>query len=523
MNVDLAYDATSAVLSGADDACVGFAASLARPVRFVAEVRSHALELRIALQALGQVIWSDDTWLSADEWAATVLDPIVTVHPDRVFFEAFSQDLSAYAQVVVDRACFETSGDVRHGTTNIDFTWAFSQALGQLRSRRRTTLAIGAGGVALATEGHGTHVERKVPVPEAWLRAFVQLQAAMAMPGTRLQARPVDLVGVLRYLQRHKARTAPRALRYELRPGEDGDIVLEPWEERFRLKGAAHNGTDPRTIRTWGRRRLALLDAVLPYATSVDVYLKGRALPSFYVVHLPGVRFVLGLSGFAANAFAGEGMGGLDALLDDRSDPELVARVHGFLAARTTAKVDEIATELGVDVPTAARAAARLCREARALYDVERREWRIRELLAEPLDVDVLFPPDPRREEAARLDTAVTLAEHRERRKVARVSDVAREIVHRDWCVEGRAGGETATVVQNDEDRVIFGTCTCTFFAEHLLARGPCAHMLALVTAAADRRRDLPSSLPADPSMLPPSAAPAPDDEPEDDDEEDDA
>ena len=48
----------------------------------------------------------------------------------------------------------------------------------------------------------------------------------------------------------------------------------------------------------WGRKRLSLLEPLLPFAERVDVYLKGRALPTFYAVKLPGVTFVLGLSGW---------------------------------------------------------------------------------------------------------------------------------------------------------------------------------------------------------------------------------
>ena len=47
---------------------------------------------------------------------------------------------------------------------------------------------------------------------------------------------------------------------------------------------------------TWGRRRLNLIEPLLPFATSVDIYLKGRGLPSFYAVKLPDMTFVLGLS-----------------------------------------------------------------------------------------------------------------------------------------------------------------------------------------------------------------------------------
>ena len=45
----------------------------------------------------------------------------------------------------------------------------------------------------------------------------------------------------------------------------------------------------------------------MPYADVVDVYLKGRALPSFYAVKLPGVTFLLGLSGWTQQSWSSPG------------------------------------------------------------------------------------------------------------------------------------------------------------------------------------------------------------------------
>ena len=71
--------------------------------------------------------------------------------------------------------------------------------------------------------------------------------------------------------------------------------MLEPWEHVVPLAGAVHNYTERKVTRVWGRRRLKLIEGLLPFAESVQVYLKGRALPSFYAVKLAGLTFVLGL------------------------------------------------------------------------------------------------------------------------------------------------------------------------------------------------------------------------------------
>src|SRR5688572_18796989 len=129
------YASPSVFEAERDEALLGLAVNRRRPVRFSGIVKDHGFVLRIALRALGEAIWSDDTWLGQSE----ILDPVITVHPDRVFFEAFSQDQSVYACLIVHPELFETEGDVRTGTTNIDFTAWLWGALGEMRTSRRTT------------------------------------------------------------------------------------------------------------------------------------------------------------------------------------------------------------------------------------------------------------------------------------------------------------------------------------------------------------------------------------------------
>ncbi|MCL2337903.1 MAG: hypothetical protein FWC60_10850, partial [Firmicutes bacterium] len=51
-----------------------------------------------------------------------VLDPVITVHPDQVSFEAFSIDESIYGCLAIALDEFEMSQEPLLGTTNIDFS-----------------------------------------------------------------------------------------------------------------------------------------------------------------------------------------------------------------------------------------------------------------------------------------------------------------------------------------------------------------------------------------------------------------
>lgn len=494
------YASPSAFTTTRTESQLDLRADGARPVRLHARVRSqYVMPVRLALRALGELVWSDDTWVSEGVYRWFVLDPVVTVHDDRVSFEAFSQDQSVYGLVLVDRDALRTEGPVRWGTTNVDFTSWLWASLGEMRSSRDTWLRIGPEGLEVRTAGSGGRFEPTVDLPDPWLSGFLQLQAAAALPGTRLTVKPVDLLSAIRYLRYTKAKVSPRALRYEFPPGEEARLVLEPFEHVVPLRGVDHGRESFHQIRTWGRRRLRLIEPLLPYAEEVRVYLKGRAQPSFYAVQLPGVTVVLGLSGWTANKFSNGGGHDLATGVED-ADPRLVSASLAVLMAEQTASAAHIAERLGEPLPAIDRALARLCRRGRALFDVERREYRHRELFAEPIDEareEELFPPDVRREEAGALiasgEVSVESCAAQEARKTRTFKTpegpLTRDVVYRDHRVTGAMPGASRTeIVVAETGRIIFGTCTCAFFEQHLLNQGPCAHMVALLGASAPQR-----------------------------------
>jgi len=501
------YASPSLLDSTADATSLSVATNLRRPVRFHGHVREHGFILRIALRALGELIWSDDTWLDQ----AAILDPVITVHPDRVFFEAFSQDQSVYGALIVDPKLFETMGDVVTGTTNIDFSAWLWGALGEMRTSRSTTFRIGPEGFEVKTSGAGGRFERKVDLPDSWVRGFLQVQAAMGLPGTRVGVKPIDLLAALRMLRHTKAKVSPRGLRYEFEPGKDVKLVLEPWEEVFTFEGAAHNYTEPKTTRVWGRRRLKLIEGLLPFAEHVDIYLKGRALPSFYAVKLPGMTFLLGITGWSGAGFTNTGGFDLLASSAQADDANLPAALE-LLRKRYHVSIDELAKELAIDKTAASRILVRLCRQGRAMFDVEARDYRHRELFETPADEATYFPPDIRQERAhaflAGNQVKVTSCNVEETRKVRSfkhphtgesMEKTVREVVYRDWRIIGEvADQKSVEIAVNDNGRIIFGKCTCPFFAEHLMNQGPCEHMVALFKASDTQRTDQPVSRPAD-------------------------
>ena len=503
LRLHLDYASPSAYHADRARATLGLSADSRRRVNFKARVKSeHVFLFRTVLRALGEVVWSNDNWYADGYY--DILDPIITIHPDKVFLEVFSQDQSVHALASFDRALFETEGEVVCGTSNVDFTAWLWNALGEMRSSRTTWLHIDSAGLELTTVGAGGRFEKRVEVPYSWVRGFLEVQSAAALPGTRLDVRPVDLLAVIRYLRYSKPKTTPRAIRYEFEPGRPVSVVLEPWEKSFTFAGCEHNYCERKVTRLWGRRRLRLLEPLLPFADSAQVFLKGRALPSFYHLQLPGMEFTLGVSGWSSRSLS-SGDGFHLTLPSYKPDDSKIKAGLNLLQQRYSLTVSELAETASLSPAEAESVLTELCRNGDAFYQPNTRAFRFRQLFLDRPDEAKLYPPDLKSERARQLvesgQVKVTTCEPRETTRVKKLESpqgkVLREIVYRDWHYEGRvADFESVEAVVNDRSRIIFGKCGCPHFEANLLNKGPCEHILALRLVAEKQQVDLPTSSP---------------------------
>ncbi len=145
---------------------------------------SASLGLRQSQQAFFD--WA----LRNDPLAFILLDPVVTVHPDQVFFEVFSKDEGAYAKLGIDLDAFALDTAPQCGTTNIDFSPALYSGIEQMRTYRQTRLSIGKEAVRLATTSAAGVLEKQVRVPDSWLRGFLQVQSAAILPHDSFRLEP---------------------------------------------------------------------------------------------------------------------------------------------------------------------------------------------------------------------------------------------------------------------------------------------------------------------------------------------
>jgi len=195
-----------------------------------------------------------------DAWF--VLDPVITIHPDEVFFECFSQDESSYGKLSCSYNVFTEINEFSCGTTNIDYSADLYNEFQKIRGYKDTEFKIDPSGFEATTTNEETYKEVKIDLPDSWVRGFLQVSSAMTLPATVFELHPMDIFSLCQYLRRFKEKKGPRALRFVLEPGKPIQIIFEPWYEIFTFHRSIYQGNESKTIRIWGRRRLLILERV---------------------------------------------------------------------------------------------------------------------------------------------------------------------------------------------------------------------------------------------------------------------
>jgi SWIM zinc finger len=418
-----------------------------------------------------------------------LFDPVITVHPDEVSFEAFSRDESTYARLAAKYDLFDKVNEQECGTTNIDFSTKLHTELERMRSYRTTRFDIDPGGFTATTDGSVMR-EKKIDLPDSWVMGFHQVHSTMTLGLTKFSMAPVDLFNICRYLRRRRARTSPRALRYELTPGQRVKAILEPWDHVIELSGSEpFAGPKPLKIRTWGRDRLRVLARLLPVCHRVDVYLAGQGLPSIYVLDLGPVLFTLGLSGWTDNDWTG-GVAKFD-LLSRRltaTAAELTTTYEALKKSRLATE-PQVARSTGLSAEKARAALSYLCQVGRAMYDLGGGVYRHRDLFHGPFSAAEAAA-------AVRKAEVPTSPQEKSARDIFEqggVRIIARRPVSGGYKLSGsaRGGFDPARVRPllhvDNEGRIVEAECTCAFFKKSGLAKGPCEHILALRLAHMSR------------------------------------
>ncbi len=454
--------------------------------RYIPKDRTAYLAYRrMKQQQAGMNLWEAQRayvdWLARnDPMAFMVLDPIVTVHPDELFFEVFSKDEGSYAKLAIDGSGLSSQGERSFGTTNIDFTDAMMGGVQRMRSYRETKISIARESVAVQTTeptGQSHEVlEKKVAVPDTWLRGFLQVQSAGTLPRTVVTLAPIDLYNLLRHLRLNAdPKKGGRGVRIELVPGEPPRLVIEPWELVITTTHGPYTGRTPQVVRIWGRRRLMLLKRLLPFVQSIDLHLLGSGLPSFWVLRAGAVTFTLGLSGFTSANWAQAVS--FDLLLPrSAGEPAAHDKVIAYLEKHWVAPASKIAADLKLDPARVLESLQVGCQRGQLMFDVAKDAYRFRPLIGVPLDPGRFEFRNDRERRAHDLCAekgAVKIVTEN------RIHDVGLELIGK-VAVTAEKREYRPDLLIDDDGRVKKAECTCSFFRKHQLKEGPCEHLVAL-------------------------------------------
>lgn len=367
-------------------------------------------------------------------------DPIVTAGVGQLRFEAFSSCNGVYARLDLNPEALDGEF-LSSGTTNVDFNEPMVNALARIARTEPVILSVGEKEVTLERAA-GKVVERKVALPERWIKGLTSVQAYLALMEEKLRLTRVQAMQLVQSIPAGAAKA-------------DYFLVLRGPRPSFVPVTASAEA-----VRVGGVHRLRLLEGLLPLCEAVRVFATPDEQASAFVLELGGgQRFLLALSADVWRGFSGEG-NQLDALMEELP-AEWVAGANRLFRGNETFNPAAFAVENDL----APQVVDRLCASLSALgllgFDLADNQHFYRRL---PFKMGRILSLNPRLKNArALLDAA---------------DDVQLVGVGAGGRTEARVRGtgvwHTVVVGGPEPPR-----CTCPWYTGHQGQRGPCKHILA--------------------------------------------
>lgn len=416
-----------------------------------------------------------------------VLDPVITVHPDQVSFEAFSIDESTYGCLSIDMEEFEMLQQPMLGTTNIDFSAKLAKELERLRTYNKLELSINAEGFQVDSDVMPEHIEKKIDLPETWIKGFNQVSSAASLSGIEIDLLPVDMYDICCFLRRHKAHKSPRYMKWILEPGQPVRILFEPFGKKLILS-AVYEGDRKREEKIWGRERWLVMERLIPLAKSFKVRLLGFGLPQFLVADMGTMKMTIGFSSWSSNDWVkGTAFNVIAGYIGQGNYEE----VYSLLKEKRFLSMDNITESLKEATKDTNKAGVgMLFRRGEGYYDPVKNIVRFRQLCNTPIPKELYETTKLELELQNHLQESldnlkIMTSEHKE--FIAAMAFKMSNSKFRNWRYHGtedynRQFDYTNTEIIIDEDGQISKvTCNCKDFkkgARNISA--PCGHILAL-------------------------------------------
>jgi len=379
------------------------------------------------------------------------IDPVVTAGGDRLRFESFSACNGVFVRLDLLPDALGSS-QVGFGTTNVDINQPLRTALARVHRNEALHLSVGHDALR-ASSLSDTYLERKVNLPDRWVRGLAEVPAITARMTPVATLHGADVAGFLGSLPR----TAP--------PGLNLHVLTGPGNWRTTPRAL------PGSVPLPGASRLRGADRVMRYATSLTLHAtrdqSGGACSASWVFEMPGARFTLTISPSPFRGFSGEG-----TLLSFLTHPRAEASgrlLHQELGWDALVDAESLGTRTGLSAGDITAGLAWLAASGRLGHDLHENAWFHREL---PIDSEKVLRRNPR------LVAAHTL--------VCRGS--VHQTEHMRWRVSSTRYAYDVMPVQVPDEREEPWRlrCSCPWELKHAGARGPCKHALAVLMTLRD-------------------------------------
>lgn len=336
-------------------------------------------------------IWQDYNKLERNFWNFIkdrdydlwfVLDPVITVHKDIVSFEAFSIDESTYGCLSVDMDEFELMQKPKLGTTNIDFSFKLAREIERFRTYNEVNLNVNPEGFTVDNGVMPDHVEKKIDLPETWIKGFNQVSAAASLGGIDLELTKADMYDICAFLRKHREKESPRYMKWILEPGKNIKILFEPFKKVLTLQ-SVYNGDKKREEKIWGRRRWLVIEKVLPLADSFKVRLLGFGMPQFITARMGKMNMTIGFTSWSSNDWVkGTAFNIMGGFIGEGN----YKKVYELLKEKRALSIEEIYSELSEDSKSDCKAGiGMLLKKGEGYYDSVNDKVRFRRLINEEL------------------------------------------------------------------------------------------------------------------------------------------
>lgn len=363
-------------------------------------------------------------------------DPVVTCGGEMLRFEGFSGCCGVYARVDLEPDAYDGL-IANHGTTNVDFNTPMVSALGQIRDHESVSLAVGTDDVTLL-RGSDQIVERKVKLPQRWIRGFSEVQAYQARMQKIFE---VSKIESMRFIRNLPANPDNKSVYYVVAAGRGLRLSKQPVGRSVKIAGLV---------------RLRILEQLVHQCHSLLVYAEPEGETSLWELKLGPIRFTLTLSPETWRGFSGEGQA-LEALGQSQLD-SLFNQARASLKWQAQLPIDEFSQNWNVQKKDVLYVLHKLGSQGLVGYDLSLNSYFHREL---PFNLEQIEKLNPR------LKGAKKLVDNKEI-DITTQTDTRVEAYVKSSGVRHRV-------------RFINGSwrCTCPWFAKYQGKRGPCKHVLA--------------------------------------------